>query len=310
MHDSPPLRVFLALSLGAVAISVAAILIRWTDAPALVIATARLGIAALLIVPVGVLRAGDELRSLTRRDVALSALSGLFLAIHFISWITSLGLTSVASSVVLVTTSPLWAGVLAPLVSQDRLTRAMALGIVLATVGGIIVGAGDFTLAGTALRGDSLALLGAVMAALYLLAGRGVRRKVSLLGYITVSYSVAALVLLALALASGQRFGGYSSQTYPLLVLIAVVPQIIGHSSYNYALGWFSASFVAVALLAEPVGATILAALLLGEPITPSKVVGGLLILFGIYLAARGEEPRPGRAPHSDTVLTPWEEGA
>lgn len=309
MHESLPLRVVLALVVGAAAISVAAILIRWAAAPPLVIATARMGIAALLIAPLGALRAGDELRRLTRRDLVLAALSGLFLALHFASWISSLALTSVASSVVLVTTSPLWAGILAPLVSQDRLTRAMATGIVLATSGGIIVGAGDFTLAGTALRGDVLALLGAVMAALYLLAGRSVRRKVSLLGYVTVSYSVAALVLLAVALATGQRFRGYPPQTSLLLVLIAVVPQIIGHSSYNYALGWLSASFVAVALLAEPVGATVLAALLLDEPITTPKVTGGSLILFGIYLAARGEAPRPRRGPRADTVLTPSEEG-
>lgn len=310
MHESAPLRVFLVLILGAVAISSAAILIRWAEAPPLVIATARMGIAALLIAPVGLRRAGAEFRRLSRRDLALAALSGFFLAIHFASWITSLGLTSVASSVVLVTTSPLWAGLLAPLVSEDRLTRAMLIGVVLATLGGIIVGAGDFTLTGTALLGDGLALLGAIMSALYLLAGRTVRRKVSLLGYVTVSYSVAALVLLAVALVSGQRFGGYPPQTYLLLVLIAVVPQIIGHSSYNYALGWFSASFVAVALLAEPVGATILAALLLEEPITPSKVAGGALILLGIFVAARGEGPRRAPGSTGDVVLTPSEEGA
>lgn len=310
MHESAPLRVFLVLILGAVAISSAAILIRWAEAPPLVIATARMGIAALLISPVGLRRAGAEFRRLSRRDLALAALSGFFLAIHFASWITSLGLTSVASSVVLVTTSPLWAGLLAPLVSEDRLTRAMLIGVVLATLGGIIVGAGDFTLTGTALLGDGLALLGAIMSALYLLAGRNVRRKVSLLGYVTVSYSVAALVLLAVALVSGQRFGGYPPQTYLLLVLIAVVPQIIGHSSYNYALGWFSASFVAVALLAEPVGATILAALLLEEPITPSKVAGGALILLGIFVAARGEGPRRAPGSTGDVVLTPSEEGA
>lgn len=308
MRRSPPPHVFVALIVGAIAISVAAILIRWADAPPLVTAAARMTIAAALVGPVGVVRARTEFRKLTLRDLGVAALSGVLLAVHFAAWITSLELTSVASSVVLVTTSPLWAALLGPLLTGDRLTRSMIVGIIFATAGGIVVGMGDFTLSNSALLGDGLALLGAIMAALYLLAGRTLRQKLSVLGYITINYSVAALVLVGLALAAGESFGGYSTQTYLLLVLIAVIPQIFGHSAYNYALAWFSASFIAVAFLAEPVGATLLAAILLDEPVTPPKVVGGALILLGIYLAARSEVSQPPAASDVGTNLVALEE--
>src|SRR5690606_31080613 len=170
MRRSPPPHVFVALIVGAIAISVAAILIRWADAPPLVTAAARMTIAAALVGPVGVVRARTEFRKLTLRDLGVAALSGVLLAVHFAAWITSLELTSVASSVVLVTTSPLWAALLGPLLTGDRLTRSMIVGIIFATAGGIVVGMGDFTLSNSALLGDGLALLGAIMAALYLLA--------------------------------------------------------------------------------------------------------------------------------------------
>lgn len=325
MRTNPPPPVFLALAAATVAVSLAAILIRLAGTPPLVTAAARMGLSALIVAPLGLWRGRAALRGLTARDLGLMALSGLFLALHFASWISSLSLTSVASSVVLVTTSPLWVALLSPLVGGDRLTRLMLLGIVIATVGGVIVGVGDTLREGgallgsgnQALLGDGLALIGALTAALYLLAGRSVRQKLAVWPYISVVYSVAAVLLIGLALATGQNFRGtiladgtlrpYSGQTYLMLFLVAAVPQLIGHTGYNYALGWFSASFIAVALLAEPIGATILAYLLLGEPLTAAKVGGGALILLGIYLATRGERPQPAPAP-IDPPLIPAEE--
>ncbi len=273
-----------------VAVSFAAIFIRWADAPALAIAAYRLTIATLILAPVVWITARDELRSLTYRDVQLALLSGLFLGLHFAFWISSLDHTSVASSVVFVSTSPLWVGLAAHLFTNERLTGRMAAGIVVATAGGIIIGYGDIGIGSTELWGDVLALLGAVMVSGYFLIGRGLRPKVSLITYIFLTYGAAAVELLIIAVLTGQPFTGYTPNTYLMFLLLAVVPQLLGHSSFNWALRYLTATYVAVTVMGEPVGSTLLAWLLLDEPPTVLKVVGGALILAGIWVATREEK--------------------
>jgi drug/metabolite transporter (DMT)-like permease len=217
-------------------------------------------------------------------------LAGLFLALHFATWISSLDYTSVANSVVLVNTNPLWVGLLTPLISKDRLTSLTKLGIVISVIGGIIIGAGDFVSGGQALWGDFLALLGGICAALYLLLGRDLRRKLSLLAYVILCYGSAAVVLWTVVLTLQLPITGFGTGTYAAFIGMALISQIIGHSSYNWALKWFSASLIAVSLLGEPVGATILAYIIFAEGLTWTKLVGGSLILVAIYLAGRGEK--------------------
>jgi len=288
--DAPPFNPSLALVSGVLAVSTGAIFARLAEAPALVIAAYRLGLASVILAPVAWWQARDELLSLRKKDYLLAMLAGLFLALHFGTWISSLDYTSVANSVVLVNTNPLWVGVLTPLISKDRSTLLTKLGIVISVMGGVIIGAGDFVAGGQALWGDFLALLGSICAALYLLLGRNLRRELSLLAYVVLCYGSAAIILWTSVLVLQLPIAGFSRGTYTAFAGMALISQIIGHSSYNWALKWFSASLIAVSLLGEPIGATILAYIIFAEGLTWTKSIGGGLILAGIYLAARGEK--------------------
>ncbi|NOZ05624.1 MAG: DMT family transporter [Chloroflexi bacterium] len=289
MKPIPRLNPYLVICVGVFAVSFGSIFVRLADAPALVIATYRVGIASLLLWPLGLWHDGTELRQLRRKDLGLALLTGLFLALHFATWVSSLDYTSVASSVVLVNTNPLWVGMVAPLLTGERVGRGMAVGILISVIGGVIIGVGDFGLNPAQAFGDLLALIGAIMAALYILMGRNLRRRMSILAYVVVVYSAAGILLALFALASRQPFSGFSQETWMLFLLMALIPQILGHSSYNWALGYLSASFVAVSLLGEPIAATLMAYFFLGEGLTPAKLMGGLLILTGIFLTAREE---------------------
>lgn len=282
----PPALVLLA---GVFAISTGAIFARLADAPALVIAAYRCTLATLILLPIAWLTARDELRGLSRREWGLALGAGSFLALHFATWISSLDYTSVASSVVLVTTTPIWVGLLSPFISADRTSRETAIGIALSVAGGIIISAGDFQIGGSALWGDALALAGAMAAAVYLLLGRRLRQNLSLVSYVVVCYGTAAVILLVLVVVLRLPLTGYTPETYGWLLALAAVPQIIGHTSYNWALGFFSASFISVALLGEPIGATVLAYVVLDERVEWVTLLGGAVILVGIFFAARGE---------------------
>jgi drug/metabolite transporter (DMT)-like permease len=288
--DRPPFNPSLALISGVLAVSTGAIFAKLAEAPALVIAAYRVGLASLILAPIAWWQARDELLGLEKKDYMLALLSGFFLALHFSTWISSLSYTSVANSVVLVNTNPLWVGVLTPVISKDRLTLMTKIGIVISVIGGAIIGAGDFATGGQALWGDFLALLGSICAAVYLLLGRNLRRKLSLLAYVIICYGSAAIILWVLVIALGLQVVGFSSGTYAAFAGMALISQIIGHTSYNWALKWFSASLIAVSLLGEPIGATILAYIIFAETLTWTKIVGGSLILAAIYLAARGEQ--------------------
>jgi drug/metabolite transporter (DMT)-like permease len=165
----------------------------------------------------------------------------------------------------------------------------VAWGILISVAGGIIIGIGDFATGGKALLGDLLALIGSVCAAFYLLLGRNLRRKLSLLAYICVCYASAAVILWLLVLTLRLPVTGFSGSTYACFWAMALFTQLIGHSSYNWALRWFSTSLIAVSLLGEPIGATIMAYFLFDEGLTTAKVIGGVLILIAITLSAVSE---------------------
>jgi drug/metabolite transporter (DMT)-like permease len=286
----PAINPYLILVLGVIGVSTGSIFVRLADAPALVTAAYRVGLASLILAPVALWKARQELSALSMRDFRLAMLSGLFLALHFATWISSLDYTAIANSVVLVDTIPLWVGLLTPMISKDRLSRTTIISIVISVIGGAIVGLGDFAVGGRALGGDFLAVVGAICAAFYLLLGRSLRRKLSLLSYVFVCYGAAAIILWLVVVMLGYPIVGYSSKTMMAFWAMALVSQIMGHSSYNWALKWFSTGLVAVALLGEPVGSTILAYIVFGEGLTWSKFIGGLVILSAIYIAAAGEK--------------------
>lgn len=316
MASKPPplLPPALVLALGVLAVSLASPMIRYAqeEAPSLVIAAWRLGLAALILLPAAVGRR-RELSRLTGRYLALCLLSGVFLAVHFASWISSLAYTTVASSVALVDTAPLWVALLAPLMLKERISPRVKAGMLLAVVGGIVVALSDACvwsggllqcpppaemMRGRAFFGNLLALVGAISAAAYLIIGRQARGRLSLLSYIFIVYGVAALALAAAALAADQPMLGYSPATYGWFLALALIPQLLGHSSYNWALGYLPAAFVSLALLGEPVGSTVLAAVFLDEIPSALQLVGVGLILAGIFIAVSG--PPAGRDGHVD----------
>jgi drug/metabolite transporter (DMT)-like permease len=296
--------------LGAVgAVASAAIMIRALqrppiDMPAPLIAAGRLGLAAIILLPLAWLRAGRELRRLKWRDVLLGIGSGALLALHFDAWIASLDYTSVASSVALVATNPLWVAVLSLLLWGERPPHLTLLGVLLAVVGSALIGFSDSGgAARNALLGDGLALVGALAVSGYFLIGRELRRRLSLLAYIWLVYTSAAVMLLGVAfLATGAQPGGrsgavagYPPLAYVLLLLLAVGPQLLGHSALNWALRYLSATFITVALLGEPIGAALLALLLFREWFAPIQLAGFVLLLAGIVATARGERMRTER---------------
>ena len=287
--NNQAIKPYLGLATGIVAVSFASIFIRLAEAPSLVIAASRLTIASLILAPVAFIRGKEELRALTKGDLQLALLSGLFLGLHFATWISSLEYTSVASSVVFVSTSPLFVGLASHFLLKERVSRQMFVGIAISVVGGMIIGYGDFGLGVRELFGDLLAIAGAVAVSGYWLVGRKLRRQLSLLPYIFLVYATAAAFMIVLCLATGHSFSGYPRQTYLMFFLLAVVPQIIGHSSFNWALKYLPATFVVVSTLGEPVGSTILAHFILHEVPTLAKIGGGVLILAGIYISSRAE---------------------
>lgn len=285
-------RLYGVLLMGVVAVSFGAILVRLCEAPSLVVATYRLAIASLIVAPVGLVLRRGEVTALSRGDILWAALSGMFLTLHFVFWIASLEYTTVASSVVFVSTSPVFVGIASHFLTRDKLSLTMFAGIGLALLGGIVIGWNDLELGGQALRGDLLAIVGAGMVGGYFMAGRKLRPTTSLLAYVTVVYSIAALGALALSVLAKQELAGYSAQTYVMLLLLAMGPQLIGHSSLNWSLRHLPAAAVGVVTLGEPVGSTVLACFLLSEVPTPLKMAGGGLILAGIYLSLKRRRAR------------------
>jgi len=249
LSAAPPAasRPYLGIGIGILAVSTASLLIRYAQGagvPSLVIAAYRLALASLVLAPFALWRHASELRAFTRWQWLLMLTSGIFLGAHFAAWITSLAYTSVASSVVLVSSSPLFVALIAALALSEKPSRWVMSGLLLTLAGTIVVGLSDICAPGgcpswqtfwhgSAFGGDLLALLGALALAVYLVAGRALRATVSLTSYIFATYSTAALVLCLVLWAAHLPVAGYRPQAYLWLTLLALLPQLLGHSSFN-----------------------------------------------------------------------------
>lgn len=289
------------LAIGVIAMSSATIFIRLAQGegvPSIAIAAYRMVIAALAItVPAVSQRAWTAYRRLSGREVGLLILAGVLLGMHFAVWITSLAHTSVVSSVVLVTTTPLWAGLASQLILKERTPSLLWGGMALAIVGGAIIGLADWSGGqSSTMFGNALALSGAFLMAGYLIIGRSVRERLPLVPYLWIVYGAAAALLIAWSLAGGLPLTGYSPVALVWLLALGLIPQLIGHTAANYAVRYVSATFVGVTILGEPIGSTILAMIVLNEWPTPLQLLGGTLILSGIVLASLAEERRRARA--------------
>ncbi|MFQ5896387.1 MAG: DMT family transporter, partial [Nitrospinota bacterium] len=269
---------------GVFALSWASILIRLCEAPPLVIALYRMGLATLLLAPGFAWARG-------RRGLALAwsfgpglLLAGLFLGLHFALWVSSLFHTSVASSVFFVTTHPLWVAFAARWLFGEKVGRPLIFAVGLTTVGGAVTAWGDWGESGSRLYGNGLALGGALMMAGYLLVGRRLRPKVALFPYGFFAYGGAALVLFLLTAWQGLSLAPYPGQTFLFLFLLALGPTLLGHSALNWALRHLASPAVALAVVGEPVLASLLAWGVLGEGLTPARALGGGLMAAGVAL--------------------------
>lgn len=287
------------------AISTGSIFIRMmqSEVSPLVIALYRLGISSLLLLPFAFRRRGEAAK-LGQREWFLLVLGGFALAMHFVSWISSLRYISVLSSVVFVNTSPLWVAILSPIFLKEAVSRGTKIGLGLALFGtglvafsssiqisdGQFVWLGFQTQAGSQpILGNFLALAGAWFATIFLLVGRKLRPNMSIVSYTFLLYSVAAVFMLGIVLVARQPVSGYSQITYLWLVAVAIIPQLMGHSLANWALGYVSAAYVAVVLLGEPVGASLLAMFVLNEIPGGIETLGAVITLSGIYIVTRAE---------------------
>ncbi|MGH2692806.1 MAG: DMT family transporter [Actinomycetota bacterium] len=285
------------LALGVVVVSFAAPLIRLADAPPMAVAMYRNLFATAVLLPLALGRHRSELRALGRSDLIALAGAGVLLALHFATWVPSVTLTTVAASTVLVSTQPLWSAALARLFLGERLRRAVAIGIGIAFAGAILISGFDFTLSARAFTGDMLALAGAAAVAGHRIVALGPRRRLSILPFVAVMYGACAVVLLMVVLISGTPVSGFEPQTWLWMVLIALGPQVIGHTIFNLLLRDVDPTVLAVAIMGEAVGATLLALALFGEIPSTGAIAGAVLLLAGIFVAVRGQSRRAVEAP-------------
>lgn len=288
-----PLHAFLVIALGVLAVSLASIFINLAQAegaPSLFIAAARLTIATLVLTPLTFRRYPDFLATLTRSDVILGLASGGFLALHFASWILSFEHTTILVSVVLVNTNSLWAALLEFIFLRQMIRRWVLIGMILGLVGSIIVALPPpetgITFGVNPLLGSALAVIGAIAVAVYYVIGRKLRVKYPLLPYIWLVYGAAAIVLVAAVVLTGTPILGYSWQAYLWIVATALVPQLIGHSSFNYALKYVPASYVGIATQMEPVLSALMAVAVFSQIPTSVQIQGSALILCAVILAS------------------------
>jgi len=278
-------RRILYLILAVFSVSWAAILIKLCSAPPLVIAFYRMFIASVILCPLVFLKHFSGLKQLLNETLKLAILSGIFLGLHFAFWVTSLFYTSVSASVVIVATQPVFVALFSLIFLKERANWLTWSGIILALGGVVVIGGGDFA----NLKGDILALLGAIMAAAYLTLGRNIRKKYDLVPYIFTAYLVSSIVLAIFIVIFGDSFSPLTLENLGWFILLAIVPTLIGHSLYNWLLKYVKAYLVGISILGEPIGASIWAFLIFKEIPQTSLYLGAVLIILGVILALRGE---------------------
>lgn len=291
----------LRLFLGVLAISTAAPLIRWAGAPPAFLAAGRLSIAALILFPMGLFGSAGGFSRWTPRHFLLTAFSGLALGAHFLFWITSLGLTSIASSVFLVTLHPVVTSVLGHFLNRDKVGRRLGWALLFSALGAAALVGPDVMMEaasgagiwGGRVKGDLLAFAGGLCASAYFLVGRAVRRDCSTSTYAGLSYLVAAGVAWLAVLSASVPLAGLPARAWAAAVLMALVPQLLGHTTLNWALKRLPAGPVAVAITGEPVGASLIAWAWFGEAPPWGMLLAIPLTFLGIHMAT-ADEPTPG----------------
>ncbi|QCR33338.1 DMT family transporter [Lysinibacillus sp. SGAir0095] len=280
----PKIHPYIPIIIGVISISLSAILVKLAVADSGVIAFYRLLFSVLIMSPLFFYKYTHELKELTKRDWIFSSIAGFFLAFHFILWFESLNYTSVASSTVLVTLQPLFAFIGTYFFFKEKLSVKIILSGFIAIIGSFLISWGDFRVSGSALYGDLLALIACALITGYLLLGQDVRKRISLITYTMVVYSSSTICLFFYVLVKGESFGPYPSMTWIWFLLLAIIPNLLGHTLFNWAVKWVSTNVISVAVLFEPIGAAILAYIVFAEKLITTQIFGGIIVIAGLLL--------------------------
>jgi drug/metabolite transporter (DMT)-like permease len=278
---------YLTLLVATFAVSWASILIKLAGAEPLPTAFYRMALASIFLLPPAWPSMRRSLKKLSRKEGLLLLLSGLALGFHFATWVTSLFYTTISNSVLIVATQPVFVLAMEAIFLKQKVRTRAVIGMVIAVFGIAMISHGDFDLGREYIIGDILALLGAIFAATYLLIGRRLRVNLENLSYIFPVYSIAAIVLLIMSLFSHENLTDYSTNTWLIFLLLALVPTVVGHTLYNWLLKFVPAHMVAMTILGEPIGATLLAIPFFNQIPGKWTIVGGLMILSGIFIVLR-----------------------
>ena len=273
---------YIPIIIGVISISLSAIFVKLAEAESGVIAFYRMLFSVLIMSPLFFLKYKHELKSLNKKDWLFTSVAGVFLAFHFILWFESLNYTSVASSTVLVTLQPIFALAGTYLFFKEKISVKAIVATVVAISGSVLIAWGDFRVSGDAFYGDVLALIACALITGYFLFGQEVRKRLSLITYTMVVYSVSTIVLFLYVLIMDQSFGPYDSNEWLLFLLLAIVPNLLGHNLFNWAIKYVSTNIISISILFEPIGATLLAFIIFGEYLTYTQVLGGVIVIVGI----------------------------
>ncbi|WP_433595345.1 DMT family transporter [Lysinibacillus xylanilyticus] len=282
--EKPKIHPYIPIFIGVISVSLSAIFVKLANAEAGVIAFYRMLFSVLIMAPLFFWKYTKEIKELRIRDWLFSSVAGIFLAFHFILWFESLNHTSVASSTVLVTLQPLFAFVGTYFFFKENITLKTIFAGVIAIVGSILISWGDFKLSGTAFYGDMLALVACALVTAYFLFGQDVRKRLSLVTYTMVVYAVSTITLFIYVLIKGESFGPYPTMDWIWFILLAIVPNLLGHTLFNWSIKYVSTNVVSIAILFEPVGAAILALLIFKEYLIATQIIGGFIVIVGILL--------------------------
>lgn len=273
--------IVLPLIISIVAISFAAIFVKWSNAPATILSMYRMILACLLLVPI-VWFKRKEFAKISKKEWYLLFFSGLFLALHFALWFGSLKLTTVASSTIILALQPIIALVGGVLIFKERTTISALATMGIAVIGAFMVGWGDFGLSKSAIIGDILSFLSVIAVVGYLLIGQSAVKKVSHWIYSFCVFGFASIALVIYNVVTNVELGGYDSKEWGIFILLAVVPTV-SHLINNWLLNYVNATTISMSILGEPVGATVLAVILLGESLVVSQIIGGTIVLLGVF---------------------------
>lgn len=276
---------------GIVGISLSAIFVKYSEAPSVVTAAYRLLWTVVLMTPVVFAKkeVRRELKETDHKTVALCAVSGIFLALHFTSWFESLNQTSVASSTAIVCTEVIWVALGFTLFLKGKISKGAVGSIAVTVAGSLMIALSDYSAGGNHLYGDALALAAAMFSAVYTLIGREARKHMSTTAYTYIVYVFCALVLCAATAASGLSFTGYGMSSVVVGLLLAVFSTILGHSIFSWCLKFLSPSFVSASKLCEPVVAAVFAVILFAEIPVVLQIAGGIVTIGGVLLYSRVE---------------------